>query len=538
MPSAPVGPQDGGVPHPEQDRNNGILRSLLSAFALDGPSREQRRLSRHLHKKDLHGLVNKNNHSSKTNSNNRSNSNNKKKKRRDCLGRGTCDATVDDENESTTDHGYGSDIFDQLSSQSQQQQQQQQDAEQDLLLCLKNPSFVDIFYDSKDRHLIEATMDEDLIPIGLEPDDSVVLESFELLFRPDYQQHQQQRTLQHYQVVPLECACIANNATNAEDGSLSASCSSLSVSERPVKAALQQQQQQQGAKPSPTNTTTPTPILTLEEEKKKEPEKDELPVRFLRAAKGDKVEGLRRYQQTLQWRKDNKIDSLLFDAWPTFELTKQHYPHYFHGLGRNGQPVFYEQPPKTDLRALRNGGVGSAQLLKHYAMVTEFQWQMVQPDDLQRSIYIIDLAGIRMTDFVGECVDFVRQASAFTAAHYPERAGHVFVVNVPGWFKIIWNVVKPMVDEVTLEKIHILRGKEEIFEALQQQIAVENIPQEYGGSSCYKLGEAPEEVLLRDLMHHNNEMALGKECCYAAKTTTTTTGESCRFCNFDLARNY
>ena len=73
------------------------------------------------------------------------------------------------------------------------------------------------------------------------------------------------------------------------------------------------------------------------------------------------------------------------------------------------------------------------QLLKHYAMITEFQWQFLERDDFQRSIYIIDLAGIRMTDFVGECVDFVRQASAFTAAHYPERAGHVFVVNVPGW---------------------------------------------------------------------------------------------------------
>ena len=137
-----------------------------------------------------------------------------------------------------------------------------------------------------------------------------------------------------------------------------------------------------------------------------------------------------------------------------------------------------------------------------------------------------------MTDFVGECVDFVRQATAFTAAHYPERAGHVFVINVPSWFKMIYSVVKPMIDPVTLEKIHILRGKDEIFEALLKQIDIENIPQEYGGKSKYKLGEAPEEVLLRDLMRHNNDMADGKPC------PCTKAGEACRFCNFTYTRNY
>lgn len=68
-----------------------------------------------------------------------------------------------------------------------------------------------------------------------------------------------------------------------------------------------------------------------------------------------------------------------------------------------------------------------------------YQWQYLERDDLQHSIYIIDLDGIRMTDFVGESVDFVKRAAGFSAQHYPERAGYVFVVNVPSWFKLIWN---------------------------------------------------------------------------------------------------
>ena len=57
---------------------------------------------------------------------------------------------------------------------------------------------------------------------------------------------------------------------------------------------------------------------------------------------------------------------------------------------------------------------------------------------------MLDLKGMRMMDFVGDCVEYVRKCSEFTGQHYPERAGFVFVINVPGWFAMIWNVGKLM----------------------------------------------------------------------------------------------
>ena len=159
----------------------------------------------------------------------------------------------------------------------------------------------------------------------------------------------------------------------------------------------------------------------------------ELPVRFLRAGKGDPIEGQRRYEATLQWRKENGIDNILFEAHPMFEMVKQHYPHYFHLRGKKGEPVFFEQPPKTDLPALRAGGMDLHGLVRHYAMVTEFQWQFIERNDFARSITVFDLEGIRMMDFVGEVIDYVKMCSQFTGQHYPERAGHVIVVNVPRW---------------------------------------------------------------------------------------------------------
>mmetsp|Transcript_52095 Transcript_52095/g.58233 ORF Transcript_52095/g.58233 Transcript_52095/m.58233 type:complete len:360 (+) Transcript_52095:212-1291(+) len=290
--------------------------------------------------------------------------------------------------------------------------------------------------------------------------------------------------------------------------------------EEQEKQQEQQQQQQQAQNHNPFVRTHAPSAPT------------ELPVRFLRAGKGDPIEGQRRYDATLQWRKEHNIDNILFEAHPEFEMIKKNYPHYFHLRGKQGEPVFFEQPPKTDLAALKACGVTLVSLVRHYTKVTEFQWQFIESNDFAQSITVLDLDGIRIMDFVGECVEYVKMCSKFTGQHYPERAGHVIVVNVPRWFSMIWNVVKPMVDDDTLKKISIVRGKDAVFAALSERIPIENIPPEYGGRSM-KLGDSPEEHALRDLIAHNNALANGDYSCggKAAKPP-------CQFCSWRPVRSY
>uniref|UniRef100_A0A7S3L039 CRAL-TRIO domain-containing protein n=1 Tax=Amphora coffeiformis TaxID=265554 RepID=A0A7S3L039_9STRA len=288
---------------------------------------------------------------------------------------------------------------------------------------------------------------------------------------------------------------------------------------------------------SPLGDTDPPKEVTLDNQSNLPPKvippplpPKELPLRFLRAGKGDPKEGLRRYEETLQWRKEEKVDLILREANPNFDAIKQYYKHYCHGKGKNGEPCYYEQPPKTNLKALREAGVGLETLLRHYVQVAEFQWQFLERDDLRNSIYIIDLEGMRFGDFVGEVVDFVKRASKLSNLHYPERAGYVFVINVPSWFKLIWNVVKQWVDPVTLEKISILRGKEEIMRNMELRIPLDQLPPEYGGQSA-PLGQSEQEKTLRELIMHNNAIAAGNYTCGGVK-------RGCRFCNFTPARAY
>lgn len=91
-----------------------------------------------------------------------------------------------------------------------------------------------------------------------------------------------------------------------------------------------------------------------------------------------------------------------------------------------------------------------------------------------------------------------------------------------------------MVDEVTLKKIRVLRGKDEILDALLDRIPIENIPPEYGGQSM-PLGKAPEERLLWDLMNHNNNaMTYGD----VLQCNGLNGNPPCAFCSFLRARSY
>jgi hypothetical protein len=90
-----------------------------------------------------------------------------------------------------------------------------------------------------------------------------------------------------------------------------------------------------------------------------------------------------------------------------------------------------------------------------------------------------------------------------------------------------------MVDEVTLKKISIVRGKGEIYKALLEKIPEENIPQEYGGKSTMKLGQSPQEQALQGLMAHNNALANGDFSCGGRAANPP-----CSFCSFGPVRSY
>lgn len=248
--------------------------------------------------------------------------------------------------------------------------------------------------------------------------------------------------------------------------------------------------------PCPDESTTTIPTASSE---------DTVPFRFIRATKGDLEAAKVRYNSTLKWRQEIGMDTILQEPHKKFDAIKANYPHFFHLRGKKNECCYFEKPAKMNLKRLKQEGIKMDDLLRHYALCCEYMWTKIESGEDGRSIYVIDLEGIGFRDFAGEVVDFTKRASSFTAEHYPERSGSIFVINVPSWFSIIWSVVKPMVDEVTKEKISILKvGKDAITKALAEKIPMKNIPPEYGGESV-SLGCSPEEDMFRKHFAHLNE---------------------------------
>eukprot|EP00300_Choanocystis_sp_HF-7_P037525 c5369_g1_i2.p1 GENE.c5369_g1_i2~~c5369_g1_i2.p1 ORF type:complete len:388 (+),score=66.51 c5369_g1_i2:44-1207(+) len=62
--------------------------------------------------------------------------------------------------------------------------------------------------------------------------------------------------------------------------------------------------------------------------------KDSVPPRYLRGLPNE-AEARRRWQETLEWRAQNKIDDLVFEPQPHYKLMKKYYPHAYLGFSNN-----------------------------------------------------------------------------------------------------------------------------------------------------------------------------------------------------------
>lgn len=252
--------------------------------------------------------------------------------------------------------------------------------------------------------------------------------------------------------------------------------------------------------------------------------------RYLRATKGDIFEAQLRLSATMQWRAQNGMDAILSSSHPHFDTLKRCYPHAYHLRGYNQEPVYYECPGKIDLIALKTAGLTLDDLLRHYALVTEFMWTCLSPyqdGPGSKGITVIDLDGMRLRDFAGDVVTFVKRTASFTGLHYPERSGTIYILNAPSFFQIIWKrVVAPLVDPVTLGKVRVVDSNTPNFpycirDALMQTIPIENIPRQYGGTSDIQLGHSPEELYLRQLIYENNLQGIQRHEDYAIDNNTS-----------------
>lgn len=210
-------------------------------------------------------------------------------------------------------------------------------------------------------------------------------------------------------------------------------------------------------------------------------------LRFLRARKFDIAKAREMYAACEKWRKEFGVNTVLQDFhYVEKPKVAEYYPQYYHKTDKDGRPIYVEQLGSVRLnemykittqeRMLKN-------LVWEYESFSKYRLPACSRKQgylVETSCTIMDLKGISLTT-ASQVYSYVREASNIGQNYYPERMGKFYVINAPFGFSTVFSMIRPFLDPVTVDKIHILGSKYQ--DELLKQIPAENLPKKFGGQS-------------------------------------------------------
>lgn len=233
-------------------------------------------------------------------------------------------------------------------------------------------------------------------------------------------------------------------------------------------------------------------------------------LRFLRARKFDIEKAIEMYVACETWRKEFGTNTILDDfQYHEKPQIMKYYPQYYHKTDKDGRPVYIEQLGNVDIEKM-NKITTQERMLKNlvweYEAFTYYRLPACSRKAghlIETSCTILDLKGVGIRT-ASSVYSYIREASYIGQNYYPERMGKFYVINAPYGFSMVFKMIKPFLDPVTVEKIHILGSGYQ--KELLAQIPAENLPVSLGGKS-----DAPGGVELADAGPWRDEQYMGPE---------------------------
>ncbi|EEF41238.1 transporter, putative [Ricinus communis] len=217
-------------------------------------------------------------------------------------------------------------------------------------------------------------------------------------------------------------------------------------------------------------------------------------LRFLRARKFDLDKTLLMWSEMINWRKDNGVDSIIQDfVYDEYEEVQRYYPHGYHGVDKEGRPVYIERLGKIEPSKLMSVTTVD-RFLKYHVQGFEKTFTEKFPAcsiaakrHIDSTITILDVHGLVISDFGKVAHDLVMRMQKIDGDNYPETLHQMFIVNAGSGFKLLWNTAKGFLDPKTTAKINVLGNK--FQNKLLEIIDSSQLPEFLGGScSCLHEG--------------------------------------------------
>ncbi|KAK1615858.1 hypothetical protein QYE76_021375 [Lolium multiflorum] len=244
-------------------------------------------------------------------------------------------------------------------------------------------------------------------------------------------------------------------------------------------------------------------------------------LRFLKAREWNVSKAHKMLVESLNWRIQNEIDSVLERPILPVDLYRSIRGSQLVGLSgytKEGLPVF-------------GIGVGQSTYDKasvHYYVqshiqINEYRDRIILPmltkkfgRPITTCIKILDMTGLKLSAM--SQMKMLSSISTVDDLNYPEKSETYYIVNVPYIFSACWKVVKPLLQERTKKKVKVLSGcgRDELLQIMDYSSLPHFCRREGSGSSKHLPADvddcfSPDHPFHKELYGHTTEQSSHKE---------------------------
>lgn len=175
-------------------------------------------------------------------------------------------------------------------------------------------------------------------------------------------------------------------------------------------------------------------------------------LRFLRARDYNVEKGYGMLVESLKWRRENEIDSLL-EMYKMPAVLVKHFPGGWHHYDNDGRPLYVLRLGHMDVKGLLKS-VGEEGLLRLTLNICEEGLRLMKEStkELERPIsnwsLLVDLEGLSMRHLWRPGVKALLRIIETVERNYPETMGRVLIVRAPRVFPILWTLISTFIGEL------------------------------------------------------------------------------------------